>query len=388
MAATLLLITKDVPTPDRRKAGLFPVTIRHHLMLGAKVILYCMTDDLGGDAATLTGFPGLEHLNAGMRPPGWLGRRSSRLSARDRERQIAAAAKWWNVDAVVGLQSAPQTGLLAGRIAAIAGVPCVSWEHLTSYGRGDDAALDDKKLKRFFLKAEAVAAVSARTLRAIEGRYGLSLPNAITIPNPVPDDFETATPPLTNRYSALTQGHFTFGGWTNWRDIKRLDILLDAYGVVAARFPNTKLILAGPIPPRMRQRVVDHPAAGKIVSLGNVSREDIRHLASAVDCCCVSSDHETFGLPVVEALAAGRPVISTDADGPSEILGGHPELGILVPKGDVAAFAEAMVSVAAGERTFDADVLRAHAIAQYGAQAQMERWRALYQSIGLAIDRN
>ena len=257
MAPTLLLITKDAPTSDRRKAGLFPVAIRHHLALGAKVLLYAIEDGHGMQAATLTGFSGLIYLNAEMRPPGRLMAKWHAASTAHRNRELTRAARQHDVAAVCGLQSAPQSGLLARRIAMAIGCPFASWEHLTSYGR-PEARLNDVALKRFFQRAGAVAAVSTQTLKAIERRYNLSLANGMTIPNPVPEDFETGKRPNPNRYEALTEGGFTFGAWTNWRDLKRLDVLLDAFGQVAQLRPEARLIVAGPMSSQMQQAMDGH----------------------------------------------------------------------------------------------------------------------------------
>lgn len=384
MASTLLLITKDAPTSDRRKAGLFPVAIRHHLALGANVLLYAIEDGHGAQTADLTGLSGITYLNAEMRLPGWHLAKWQVAFTAHRDHQLVGIARAHGVAAICGLQSAPQSGLLAQRIATAIGCPFASWEHLSGYGR-PEARLRDVALKRFFERAGAVAAVSNLTLKAIERRYNLSLAKGVTIPNPVPDDFEAGEMPNANRYAELTVGHFTFGAWTNWRELKRLDVLLDAFEQVARLRPEARLIVAGPMSHHMQQAIDRHAAKDRIFWLGNVSREEIRHLAYAVDCCCLTGDHETFGLPVVESLAAGRPVVSTDTDGPKEILGGRAMLGHLVPKGDVSAFAEAMIAVMDRPQDHPAERLRAHAIEEYGTIAQVARWRSLYKGLGVDV---
>ena len=69
----------------------------------------------------------------------------------------------------------------------------------------------------------------------------------------------------------------------------------------------------------------------------------------AADCLISSSDEESFGITIVEALAAGVRVISTDAPyGPREILADG-KYGRLVPVGDVDAMASAIIDCIDGK---------------------------------------
>ncbi|MCT4553588.1 MAG: glycosyltransferase family 4 protein [Pelagimonas sp.] len=380
MQDTILLITKDAPTSDRRKAGLFPVAIRHHLELNANIMLFSITGGLGCDAPTLDRLDGLNYLNTSIKKPAkWV--ENTKLSEWKITRQLIRLSKANGVTAVCGLQSAPQSGILARKIGKGLKKPYASWEHLTTYSRAD-LDLNTKELKYYFSNTCAVAAVSEQTLNDIEDRLELKLENRHFIPNPVPDDFEKSPPPHSNKFQHLKGDKFAFGAWTNWRSIKRLDLLLDAFGNVAQASSNSVLFIAGPIPEKSKSMINQLPFADRIHLLGNVSREDIRHLAHAVDCCCLTSDFETFGLPVVEALAAGRPVVSTDTNGPKEIIT-EKKLGYITPRNNSVSFANAMKAVMQSPQNHPAEQLRQAAIERYGEQAQIQRWRRFYQSMGL-----
>lgn len=69
--------------------------------------------------------------------------------------------------------------------------------------------------------------------------------------------------------------------------------------------------------------------------------EDIRHEYLLADIVLNFSNSESFSLTCLEAMAAGRAVISTDSGGPAEIIENN-ESGILVPVGDVVSMTAAM----------------------------------------------
>ena len=74
----------------------------------------------------------------------------------------------------------------------------------------------------------------------------------------------------------------------------------------------------------------------------------------------LSSDFEGFGNVIVEALACGVPVVSTDCrSGPSEILE-HGRYGRLVPVGDASALAQAMLDSL--DATHDKEALKRRAL--------------------------
>lgn len=90
--------------------------------------------------------------------------------------------------------------------------------------------------------------------------------------------------------------------------------------------------------------------------VNGVSPDALGEIYAAADCFVLASRYEPWGVVLVEAAAAGLPIICTDACGARhEVVRGN---GIVVPTGDVAAMAGAMAEVAGGKRTFDLDAGR------------------------------
>jgi glycosyltransferase involved in cell wall biosynthesis len=90
-------------------------------------------------------------------------------------------------------------------------------------------------------------------------------------------------------------------------------------------------------------------------------------------CFAIASTREAFGLVVVEALAAGLPVVATASGGPDEILD-HGRYGRVVPQGDEPAFAEALDAALADRGDVTSGLARAN-------EFSMEKCTAAYEAL-------
>jgi glycosyltransferase involved in cell wall biosynthesis len=100
------------------------------------------------------------------------------------------------------------------------------------------------------------------------------------------------------------------------------------------------------------------------------------------DVLVVSSDYEGFGNVLIEALACGVPVISTDVPfGPRYILNGG-EFGTLVPAGDAAAIADALLDLLAAGPLSPPERLRlARRASHFSADSVAERLTAIAEAV-------
>ncbi len=129
--------------------------------------------------------------------------------------------------------------------------------------------------------------------------------------------------------------------------VKRPDLALE----ITARVPGLSLDLAGaPFPDdppgyvaALHARAARPDLAGRVRFLGAV--EDPRTALSAAHCLLHCGEREAFGLALVEALAAGRPVVAPAAGGPLEIV--TPACGRLYAPGDAGSGAAALQSILA-----------------------------------------
>jgi glycosyltransferase involved in cell wall biosynthesis len=128
--------------------------------------------------------------------------------------------------------------------------------------------------------------------------------------------------------------------------IKRYDRLVNAFAKVAAEHPGWTLRIYGRGPQKgdLREQIDRLGLHDRVFLMGAVSPIETEWAKGAV--AAVSSDMESFGMTIVEAMHCGVPVVATDCPhGPGEIIADGQD-GILVPlDGDVDAYAEALKRV-------------------------------------------
>jgi phosphatidylinositol alpha-mannosyltransferase len=128
---------------------------------------------------------------------------------------------------------------------------------------------------------------------------------------------------------------------------KGLPYLLQAYARVKARMSDTRLIIVGP-DGGMRQACegfVRRERLKDVVFTGYVSEEDLpRYYKTADVFCAPNTGNESFGIILLEAMAAATPVIASDIEGFAYVVG-HQAEGLLVPRRDTGALADALIQL-------------------------------------------
>lgn len=108
-------------------------------------------------------------------------------------------------------------------------------------------------------------------------------------------------------------------------------------------------------------------------------RDDVERVMSAADVVVCASEFESYGKAIVEAMAVGKPVVSTRRGGPSETIV-HGETGYLVEPDDAASLAMHVIHLLrdAEMRQRMGQRGRERVIAQFSARAMGEQYRALF----------
>lgn len=126
---------------------------------------------------------------------------------------------------------------------------------------------------------------------------------------------------------------------------KGFETLLRAFIKLKANFPHLRLKVAGPFAPPEAARyrpLIPHLHATDIAFVGYVSPEGMSALYHSADIFCAPSlGFESFGVVLLEAMAAGLPIVTTDIAGYRSVLTAGQE-GLLVPPERADLLAEAL----------------------------------------------
>jgi len=153
-----------------------------------------------------------------------------------------------------------------------------------------------------------------------------------------------------------------FGGTTNILFVGRTDkrkglsVLIRAFGIVNARNPDTRLIIVGPDSRQRRRYETSVRNAGlrgiTFVDGGadGISYDELpRYHRSAHIFCSPATGHESQGYVLLEALAAGLPVVASNIDGYASVIT-HSVDGLLVRPKDAMALADALTALVRNPR--------------------------------------
>jgi phosphatidylinositol alpha-mannosyltransferase len=202
--------------------------------------------------------------------------------------------------------------------------------------------------------------------------------DAVEIPNGV-DVGALSSAPRLDGYPRPGKTVLFLGRYDESR--KGMAVLLDALPKVAERFPDLQVLVVGHGDEaelrRQAGELADHMRfLGLVDDAGKASA-----MRSADVYCAPNIGGESFGIVLVEAMAAGTPVVASDLDAFRRVLRDG-EAGRLVPVGDADALADALIELLADDESRERYVAAASvAVARYDWSVVASQIMRVYETV-------
>lgn len=196
--------------------------------------------------------------------------------------------------------------------------------------------------------ADHFIAISEATAADLRQFYGVHDPLVTVAPLGVSERYHEVESRDLPRPACIAEVHAPYILYVGQiQPRKNLERLIEAFEMVCEAHPDLAhhLVLAGADgwQPEATHRVAaTSPVAHRIHRLGYVPEAELPTLMAHADVFTLVSQGEGFGLPVVEAMAAGTAVLAADSASLPEILG---DAGVLVNPTDTAAITESLASL-------------------------------------------
>lgn len=233
------------------------------------------------------------------------------------------------------------------------------------------------------LVAEAAALIATTELEAEQFRHaGIQADRIRVIPNGVDTHPTGWSSDELRARKGLPQGPLLlFMGRLN--GIKGPDLLLEAFIVVADRFPPWHLVLAGRdegLEPALRARAAAAGLAGRVHFLGHLEAIQAVGAYRAASLLVVPSRHEAMSLVALEAAVTGTPVLLTDVCGFDDVegVGGGRVVGATVSA--LAAGLDSLLTDPAGLPAMG-ERLRELVLSRFGWPTVVQQYVALVRDV-------
>ena len=194
-------------------------------------------------------------------------------------------------------------------------------------------------------RSTAVATVSQATRQDLRRVYGLTLADDAVVPHGVGEQFLSRAGGPPQRSPGDPAGRYILHVGIQ-RPHKNHAVLIAAFAEVAKLLPDVQLILVGQQDPRFAtsvpQLIRDRALSGRVHVRTDVDDRELLRLYRGAAAFAFPSLVEGFGLPVLEAMAAGVPTVTSDAAAVVEAAGGA---SLVVPARDVRAWSDALLRV-------------------------------------------
>ena len=220
--------------------------------------------------------------------------------------------------------------------------------------------------------ADGLIAVGKPLKDRIDSLTGEDKSNCPTyvIPNIVPVSFQYADAPSVQPFRFIAIGRLV--------PCKRFNLLIQAFEKVFRTAENVELTIVGGGPEydALIKLIEDKGLSGKVFLIGSRPHDDIHALIHNAHVLVCSSNLETFGVPVIEAMACGRPVITTDAIGFTDLM--DDSVGIVIKTDSLEELSAALKDIYRCYQKYDGLAISEYALSKFSEDAVYAELMRIY----------
>jgi len=268
-------------------------------------------------------------------------------------------------------------GVIAHNIKRKYKVPYAITEHSSAYGRNGIRCWQIDQIQKVFDEVDYKSAVSHSLAKDIENIIKIKFSNDEIIHNIIDESFESEVVlnqnPANDKFVFLTIAHLDAN--------KNTEGLVRAFARQFRGKDKFKLVIGGD--GGLKDKLVELCSELGIIQQvkfeGFMTRERIIRAVKECNAFVLASVYETFGVVLIEAMAMGKPVISTDSGGPREII--NESNGILVPVNDIKALSDGMLHMYENINKYNPIEIRCACIGKYGQKAYVSKLLNIYENV-------
>ena len=254
-------------------------------------------------------------------------------------------------------------GIIAKFIKDEYGVNYIVTEHSSSFVRNKLSSGKIKSIENVAKNALKVTAVSS-SFNNILKEYTKT--NIDLLPNIVDDFF------FQKKFQNKISKNFIFLHIASLDKNKNQELLIKSFEKIAKLNHNVYLNIAGSgyMKKYLESLVKKLDIQKQVNFLGRISQEKVRDEMMKSNCFVLSSNFETFGVVLIEALACGLPLIATECGGPKDIV--NKQNGILIKTNNQLELKKAMLYMYENSYKYDREKLRNGAKEKFGEKTFIE----------------
>lgn len=276
---------------------------------------------------------------------------------------------------------------IGGRVPALLTVHDLSFIHYPETFPANLVAYLNRVVARSVARATHILADSESTRRDLAAVWGVADDRMTVLHSGVNERFrpirDAGTLAAVRATYGLGDRRFVLAVGTV-QPRKNYEMLVRAFRAVADTMPHVLVIAGGRgwLSEGLEAEIVRRRLTDRVIMAGFVADDDLPALYSAADLFVFPSLYEGFGLPLLEAMACGVPVISSDASSLPEVAGaGDQSAAHLLSPHDEPGWAAAM------RRLLSDEPARQRLIAAGTAQAARFTWGAAARKLAGLYDR-